>query len=114
MKHQIKVWTGKDVSLLKKLYPQSATKSVAEVLERTLSSVKSKAGEMGLKKTDFTKGGTCFGTINLIHKERIVRRVRMQCSTDLQKAIVNWYRDIQPAIRRGDKLTLEIEIDKRA
>ncbi len=45
------LWSKSEVSLLKKLFPNSPTAKVAAKLGRPVESVKKKASRMGLKKT---------------------------------------------------------------
>ncbi len=45
------LWTKKDISLLKKSFPNTRTADVAAKLGRGTDAVKKKAARMGLKKT---------------------------------------------------------------
>jgi hypothetical protein len=44
-------WTKGDLSLLKKLFPASATSKIAKKVGRKTDAVKKKASRMGLKKS---------------------------------------------------------------
>lgn len=46
-----KLWTTRDVNLLKKLFPTNPTSMIAKKLKRKLDAVKKKASRMGLKKS---------------------------------------------------------------
>ena len=45
------LWSKKEVSLLRKLFPNNPTAKVAARLGRTTGTVKKKASRLGLKKT---------------------------------------------------------------
>jgi len=45
------MWTKAEITLLKKMFPNSPTAKVAAKLGRPLDNVKKKASRMGLKKT---------------------------------------------------------------
>jgi len=45
-------WSKDDIKLLKKLYPKTITQELAERLKRSAGSVKTKARQLGLKKTN--------------------------------------------------------------
>jgi hypothetical protein len=44
-------WTKDDIKLLRKLYPNTVTQQLADKLKRSAGSVKTKARQLGLKKT---------------------------------------------------------------
>jgi hypothetical protein len=44
-------WSKKDLNLLKRLFPVTATSKVAKKLKRKTDAVKKKASRMGLKKS---------------------------------------------------------------
>jgi hypothetical protein len=44
-------WTKAETTLLKKMFPNTVTTTVAAKIGRPLENVKKKAGRMGLKKT---------------------------------------------------------------
>jgi hypothetical protein len=46
-----KLWTTRDVNLLKKLFPANPTSKIAKQLRRKTDAVKKKASRMGLKKS---------------------------------------------------------------
>ena len=48
----IGLWSKSDVALLKKLFPNNRTATVAAKLGRSLDTVKKKASRMGLKKSE--------------------------------------------------------------
>lgn len=45
-----KLWTTRDVNLLKKLFPANPTSKIAKQLRRKTDAVKKKASRMGLRK----------------------------------------------------------------
>lgn len=50
-------WTNREIDLLKKLYPDRPAAEIAEQLNRQLTSVYSKAKDLGLSKSEeFLKG----------------------------------------------------------
>jgi hypothetical protein len=46
-----KLWTTREVNLLKKLFPTSPTSKIAAQLRRKTDAVKKKASRMGLRKS---------------------------------------------------------------
>jgi len=46
-----KLWTTRDVNLLKKLFPANPTSKIAKQLRRKTDAVKKKASRMGLRKS---------------------------------------------------------------
>jgi hypothetical protein len=46
-----KLWSTRDVNLLKKLFPTNPTSKIAAQLRRKTDAVKKKASRMGLKKS---------------------------------------------------------------
>lgn len=46
-----KLWSTKDVGLLKKLFPNNPTSKIAKMVKRKTDAVKKKASRMGLKKS---------------------------------------------------------------
>lgn len=46
-----KLWSTKDVNLLKKLFPNNPTSKIAKMVKRKTDAVKKKASRMGLKKS---------------------------------------------------------------
>lgn len=48
-------WTVENIELLKKLYPRNTCKEISLIIPKTAASIKTKAGELGLKKSRFQK-----------------------------------------------------------
>ncbi|MGA2172884.1 MAG: hypothetical protein ABSG82_07735 [Sedimentisphaerales bacterium] len=44
-------WSGRDINLLKRLFPVTATSKIARKMGRKTDAVKKKASRMGLKKS---------------------------------------------------------------
>jgi hypothetical protein len=108
---KFKKWTEEEDKIIIKLFPQSSTKAVAEVLQRTEKSISSRAN--GLRIFKYKPAKTA-ADINLIHNNEIVRRVRMKSVTDLSNAVTVWYHDIRPSLKRGETISLQIHLDKSA
>lgn len=51
----MKYWTDEEIQILKKEYPINETKDVAKKLNRTISSIRAKAGNLGIKKIQEVK-----------------------------------------------------------
>lgn len=107
MKH--KEWTAEELSILHKHYPYTGAKEVVALTGRPEGSVYSKAAELKLKAN---KSGVFkdedLEKVLLIHKGKVVRSVSIKQKYDFISAISDWYRDMRPAIKRGDKIQIEI------
>lgn len=61
-------WSDEDTAMLRYMYPDCSNAEIAEELERTVSAVKDKASELGLKKSH--------ERLRLMGRELVSRRKR--------------------------------------
>ncbi len=54
-KRRIRLWTAKEISVLRKAYKTTPTKEIAKELKRTVIAVRGKAVTLGLKKRAIKK-----------------------------------------------------------
>lgn len=48
--------------------------------------------------------------VNLVYRGEIIRTVRLSADNDIKEWIYKWLKAIKPALKRGEKVIIEIEL----
>lgn len=106
-----KSWTKEEENSLRRIFSDSSFEAMSEYLERSIFSIKSKARELGLKKERIEGIHDRPRTVNLIYRNEVVKCCRALDTSDVLEAFSYWLTDIRPALKRREKVVLEIEMD---
>lgn len=101
-----KDWTKVEDYLLMEMYPYVESSAVAAQLERTVSAVEHRACFLNIKKIWLDEG-----EMILIYKGERVRSQTIKNLHHFTNALRDWYFDIKPALKRGEKIQIELQYE---
>lgn len=101
------VWSKEDKDYLRKNYSCETVGDIAKALNRTYEAIIRKAKQMNITQVYITKQKI----MKVVYNGNIVKRKIINGDADFVKAVKDCYFHANPALRRGEKITIELEYE---